>query len=172
MNLQSPPAGTRRHTQATAVLPRTVTVNAAFLRDIKDDNVQLKRLMDRWKPVLDHPQVLLNHLEELPELMSQLTDQFAFHFSLEEAYGYFEDAVQVDERLCRKASELRNQHSELFEAFRELAEESAQLHLGSDSARDDFRDRASHWLRLFELHEEAELEVILESFDDDLGEGD
>ena len=90
---------------STDTKTRGLTINAAFLKDIKDDNRDLKNLLDKILPLAQHPQTAANHWPELIGLFSDLCDQLALHFSLEEAYGYFEDAVGSAPQLSSSAEE-------------------------------------------------------------------
>ena len=100
-----------------AVSTRGLTVNAAFLKDIKDDNHQLKSLMDQLTPLTSHCQTAINHWPELIQLFDALRDQLALHFSLEEAYGYFDDAIDTEPQLTTLAECLRGEHAKLFESI-------------------------------------------------------
>ena len=60
---------------------RRLAVNAAFLKDIKDDSQDLKMLLDQITPITRHQQTAVNHWPELIILMSDLRDQLALHFS-------------------------------------------------------------------------------------------
>lgn len=151
---------------------RQLTVNAAFLKDIKDDNHDLKEILDQIAPLSEHPQTAMNHWSELVQLLEQLCDQLALHFSLEEAYGYFDDAVNHAPQLTASAEFLRGQHTELFKVIRALADKST-------SVRSDNLDHVSKFLKEFLVfrqdfatHEEAELKLILDALDDDIGVGD
>lgn len=152
--------------------PRGLTVNAAFLKDIKDDNRDLKCLLDNIVPLMEYPQTATNHWQEVVDLLAALRDQLAMHFSLEEAYGYFDDAIGSAAQLSESAERLRGQHSPLFEKIRELAEKAVEIH-------DDCPDKVTGFLadfqrfrQAFEQHEEEELKLILDALDDDLGVGD
>ena len=54
---------------------RRLAVNAAFLKDIKDDNQDLKGLLDQIIPITHHQQTATNHWPELITLLSDLRDQ-------------------------------------------------------------------------------------------------
>lgn len=151
---------------------RRITVNAAFLKDIKDDNRELKTLLDKIAPLAEHPQVAVNHWRELVELLAGLRDQLAFHFTLEEAYGYFEDAVVSAPQLSVSAECLRSQHPGLFERIRHLAEKSQEISADSHEKISRLLDEFAHFRREFEQHEEEELRLILDALEDDLGVGD
>lgn len=161
---------------------RRLTVNAAFLKDIKDDNRDLKILVDRMRVVTNPREAAANHWPELIQLFSDLRDQLALHFGLEEAYGYFDLAIESDAQLSLSADALRSQHAVLFEEVRHLAEAAADACTGDEpiegvtpeitTAQEKILVRFDSFLHQFNDHEEAELKLILDALDDDLGGGD
>jgi len=151
---------------------RHLAVNAAFLREIKDDNQQLKCLLDQITPLTAHCQTAINHWPELIQLFDELRDQLALHFSLEEAYGYFDDAVGIEPQLSASAECLRAEHTHLFEAIRHLADRAKEIEGDQEEAVARLLDGLAKFRRSFEQHEEAELDLILQSLDQDLGVGD
>lgn len=161
---------------------RRLTVNAAFLKDIKDDSRDLKILIDRIG-VITHPrEAAANHWLELLTLLADLRDQLALHFGLEEAYGYFDEAIGTEAELSITADRLRSQHAVLFEEARHLAEAAADAHTGDapiegktpevTTAQEKILNRLEELLEQFHAHEEAELKVILDALDQDIGVGD
>lgn len=151
---------------------RRLTVNAAFLKDIKDDNRDLKELLDKIFPLAEYPQTAINHWQELINLFADLRDQLALHFSLEEAYGYFDDAVMTAPRLSNTAECLRGQHSNLFEKIRGLADEATEVRIDSSEQVTRFLAEFNRFRGAFEKHEEDELKLILDALEDDIGVGD
>lgn len=161
---------------------RRLTVNAAFLKDIKDDNRDLKILVDRLRVLTNPREAAANHWAELIQLFSDLRDQLALHFGLEEAYGYFDLAIESDAQLSLCANQLRAQHAVLFEEARHLAEAAADACTGDEpiegvtpeitTAQEKILIRFASFLHQFNEHEEAELKLILDALDDDLGVGD
>ena len=149
-----------------------LAVNAAFLKDIKDDNQDLKKLLDQITPITRHQQTAANHWPELITLMSDLRDQLALHFSLEEAYGYFDDAIVSAPELSVTAEVLRSEHPSLFANIRDLADQVSEICSDRPDQVNDFITRLYAFRRDFEIHEESELKLILDSLDDDLGVGD
>lgn len=147
---------------------RQLAVNAAFLKEIKDDNLLLKSLWDQLATMLVHTELAINHWPELVSLLARLRDQMAVHFALEEAYGYFDDAIDVAPHLSLNAENLRSQHRSLFEEICDLAESIIEVHLESESVA-SFIARIQTFRKKFEAHEEAELKLILTSLDDDIG---
>ena len=151
---------------------RRLAVNAAFLKDIKDDNRDLKLLLDKIFPLAEFPQTAGNHWRELVELLAELRDQLALHFSLEEAYGYFDDAIGSAPQLSLTAECLRGQHSKLFERIRNLADRAAEARVESSEQVTRLLADFNRFRAEFEKHEEDELKLILDSLDDDIGVGD
>jgi hypothetical protein len=151
---------------------RRLTINAAFLKDIKDDSRDLKILFDRIQPLLHHPRTAVNHWPEIIQLCADVRDQLALHFSLEEAYGYFNDALDTAPRLSTQAETLRGQHTGLFQRIRDLADRAMEISLDSEPQVARFLTTFAGFQQDFQLHEEAELKLILDAMDDDIGVGD
>jgi hypothetical protein len=151
---------------------RQLAVNAAFMKDIKDDNRDLKALMDKIGPLSVPLPMAINHWPELIPLFADLRDQLAMHFSLEEAYGYFEDAIITAPQLSVTAEYLRSQHSHLFQQVCELADGALEVSADAEEQIEKFLRRFKQFQSEFEKHEEAELKLILDAMDDDIGVGD
>ena len=151
---------------------RRLTVNAAFLKDIKDDNRHLKELLDRIAPLATHQQIAANHWNEFAGLVGELRDQLAFHFSLEEAYGYFDAAIDTEPQFSSQAESLRGEHPQLFARIRDLADAVEEPTQRSDAQMADLLAQYNTFFQAFAEHEEAELQLILSALDDDLGVGD
>ena len=82
---------------------RTLTINAAFLHEIKEDNRELRHLLDDCCGAAGAAASGGSRIAAGGQLLGKLRDQLAMHFSLEEAYGYFDDAIDVAPRLSRQA---------------------------------------------------------------------
>ncbi|TWU35124.1 hemerythrin domain-containing protein [Novipirellula artificiosorum] len=148
---------------------RRLAVNAAFLKDIKDDSHHLKVLLEKISPMVSHEKIASNHWGEIVELWSELRDQLALHFSLEEAYGYFEEAIDTAPELSTKAEQLRGQHTQLFESIRRLVEAASEAPADQEERIAKLLTRYMSFIKSFQVHEEAELTLILEALDSDLG---
>jgi hypothetical protein len=149
-----------------------LTVNAAFLKEIKEDNRQLKTLWNRLIPMMSHPETAKNHWPELIVDFEDLRDQLAIHFSLEEAYGYFDEAVDIAPHLSLVAETLKGQHLDLFAQIRDIADQILESSVEQTEHIRKLIRKFNQFKVAFENHEEAELKLILQSFDDDLGVGD
>ena len=110
----------------------------------------------------------------LIDKLCQLRDQLALHFSLEEAYGYFDDPIDVAPQLGRQAEHLRAQHKELYVDLCDLVERGERLFYDEQHAA------LALWIgpqfvefdQRLRRHEEAENELITQAYDDDIGVGD
>ncbi len=151
----------------------TVTVNAAFLQEIKEVNAGLWALLAELQHRCQRP-IAPAQCRWLIDNLSQFRDQLALHFSLEEAYGYFEDPVDVAPQLGRQAEQLRAEHRELYLAFCDLVERAERMYYDEQHAA------LALWLgpqfleldRRLRRHEERENELICEAYDGDIGVGD
>jgi hypothetical protein len=70
------------------------------------------------------------------------------------------------------AESLRNEHPRLFSRILDLADQSLEICSDSHGQVSQFIRRFDDFRRAFEMHEEKELKLILDSLDDDLGVGD
>ena len=159
---------------ATAIETKTVTVNAAFLQEIKEVNQDLWRLLADVRRMCDAPATIDSAPRRFFGLVEELRDHLALHFSLEEAYGYFEDPIEVAPRLCRLANELRAEHHDLYlmvVAFCDASESLTHPNrvigavLAAVKQFQSFDER-------FQRHESRENELIMQEYSDDIGVGD
>ena len=159
---------------ATAIVTKTVTVNAAFLQEIKEVNQDLWRVVADVRRMCDAPETIDSAPRRFFGLVEELRDHLALHFSLEEAYGYFEDPVEVAPRLCRLANELRAEHHELYlkvVAFSEKAESLTQPDRVIGAVLAAVKEFKAFDER-FKRHEARENELIMQESSYDIGVGD
>ena len=151
----------------------TVTVNAAFLQEIKEVNQELWMLQADLRHRFLRP-VAPGHSRFLLDKLCLLRDQLALHFSLEEAYGYFDDPVDVAPQLSRAADRLRAEHKGLYLDLCDLVERSERMFYDEQHAA------LALWLgpqflefdERLRSHEERENELIVDAYDADIGVGD
>lgn len=159
---------------ATAPVTSTVTINAAFLQEIKEVNADLWRRLDQLDALCREQNGTASANHDLSDRFSELRDQLALHFALEEAYGYFDDPLHASPRICERAERLREEHRGLFEKIRVLAEfvEDLNCHgrLASHARQVSLRFAAFHEQLM--AHEDHENDLILEAYEEDLGGGD
>lgn len=157
-----------------AIVAHTVSINAAFLQEIKEDHHELRQLIHHSGAMFNRPEWMPIETKRLGELLGKLRDQLAMHFALEESYGYFDDALDVAPHLSRRAERLRAQHYDLYAEVCRLSERAEQLlyHEVPESALHDMANEFRGFTGRFHDHELRENDLILEALDDDLGTGD
>jgi len=152
----------------------TVTVNAAFLQEIKEDSHELRRLLAEAHAAVAGPVGMHMASRQLAELLARLRDQLAMHFALEEAYGYFEEPLSVAPRLSSQADALRAQHRDLYLEICELVDQ-AQRRAYHESNGNSLRALAADFLAFcdkLQQHESRENDLMTQAFGDDIGGGD
>ena len=150
-----------------------VTVNAAFLQEIKEVNQELWQLLTNIRQVCSSVWMVRQHTGQFVDMLTELRDQLALHFALEEAYGYFEHPACSPPVASEQAGRLRAEHRRLYVLATQLAELAEQLQFEGNYAdivtilpvRFNLMDQE------FMQHESRENELIMSQFDD-LGVGD
>jgi hypothetical protein len=152
----------------------TLSINAAFLQEIKEDNRLLRDLLERAFGLCTDPRFQRVHPRRLVELFRELQDQLAMHFALEEAFGYFDDAIDVAPHLSQTACNLRSQHAEFFVQICDMVDMAEQLLYGETSTHVlwSFSSRFTSFYDQLHQHEACENELICQALDDDIGVGD
>ncbi len=152
---------------------KTITINAAFLQEIKEDSQALRQLLAAAHELLSAWPLHVAR-KQLVDLLAELRDQVALHFALEEAYGYFEDAIAADPRQSRRATALRSEHCQLFVELCALEDQSERwlYHEASTSVLRQIAVGFQAFHQKFLDHESRENDLILESLADEMGEGD
>jgi ABC-type transporter Mla subunit MlaD len=157
-----------------ATVCRTLGVNAAFLQEIKEDSQQLRDLLAATRTLLQQQCHERSDIRQWWESLSELRDQLALHFALEDAYGYFEDAMMQAPRFSQRAEMLRGQHDGLFRDICSLADRADDL-LHARPSNGQLRHLSELFLDFhsrFAAHERDENALIMAAFDDDIGVGD
>lgn len=153
---------------------KTPAINSALLEEIK----QLNRVL--WDLVEDIAVACSCRLKTHEGCtffcirLTRLRDQLATHFSLEEAFGYFDGPIDIAPRLSDTADKLLQEHAQLQHRVSELVTFTWTLHnrgalhvAFTQVARefDGFHNDLSQ-------HERREQLLILQAYDDDIGVGE
>ena len=157
-----------------ATMTGLLAVNPAFLLEIKEDNRDLRVLLAQTRECLA-ARNCAEHVRDAYMLLSRLRDQLAMHFALEEAYGYMEDAVNIAPRLSEIAVNLKSEHGAMYLEFCQIvdaAEEFVFIPSDPDSYARVVVSRFEEFCARLSEHEQAEQQLILGAFDDDIGVGD
>jgi hypothetical protein len=157
-----------------AVHKATVTINAAFLQEIKEVNSELWQDLAHVRRAASALFSTRAQCLEFADLLARLRDLLALHFALEEAYGYFDDPVYVAPRLSERARGLRSQHQVLYLEVNRLVDLAEDL--CSRGRVKTFKAVVAAGFEAFhrqlQAHEADEEELILQAYGDDLGVGD
>ncbi len=153
---------------------KTLTVNPAFLQEIKDSNPELWQTVHRLEQLnqtqfeLKSPTERLVAAKQLVRLLDELRERLSLQFSLEESYGYLEIPVSMANHVSSEMStRARAQHCSIYLQVTELAETAEEVqyrgaveeHLGSLFAR------AINLDGKLREHERLECELIERCFD-------
>ncbi len=159
---------------STAIEIRTVTINAAFMQEIKEVNDEVWSLLARVRHACTRPIALSGNCRHFVNMLIELRDQLALHFALEEAYGYFEDPVDVSPRLAYEADRLRNEHRRLYTHLSDLVERAETMLEEGDLAMlaTSIPGQFILFDAALENHEHRENELLLTLLDQDIGTGD
>jgi len=149
----------------------TVTVNTAFLQEIKEVHAELWHLLGDLQATCQLGVRRGNAAIRFVGDLGLLRDQLALHFALEEAYGYFDDPAYVAPRLCESAKRLRREHQDLYFEICAIAED-AECTPNTIKCYRRLVTRFQDFHRRLMLHEQAEEDLILAIYDEDLGVGD
>ena len=153
-----------------------LAVNAAFLAEIKADNQQLRKLRTAATMAIRSLSPRTNGFFRSAQLLQRLLDQLAMHFALEEAFGYFEDAVEVQPHLAERAECLLKDHAALYLQLGRIVETGQDLAYRQVRRTDRIIRRHCRAYEAFDSeltdHERGERELIMESIQQDIGVGD
>ena len=157
-----------------SIVTTTVTINAAFLEEIKEDDRRLRHLLTEARAAFAQRRYRRGWLIRTVALLCDLRDQLALHFTLEESYGYFDEPICAAPWLSERAEALRSQHRDLFIQMCEIvdrAERSLEPH-ARRTRLNNVSDRFDEFLAALEQHEADETDLIFQAYNDDIGVGD
>jgi hypothetical protein len=152
----------------------TVTVNAAFLHEIKTVDHELWDMLDQLRYLCSRPIDVSDHCRRFVDMLLEFRDQLALHFALEEAYGYFDEPLDVCQAFSREAEKLRQEHRRLHEHLSQLVDRAESLL--ENGSRAQLASSVPGQFILFDAallnHEERENELLMRAVGEDLGSGD
>jgi len=159
---------------AMEIATGTVTINAAFLQEIKEVNDELWSLLSKVRHACSRPIALSGNCRYFVNMLLELRDQLALHFALEEAYGYFEDPAQVSPQLAHQAERLRDEHRRLYSHLSDIVERAeTMLEEGHQALlATSIPGQFILFDEALQNHEHRENELLMSMMDDDIGTGD
>lgn len=140
----------------------TTMVNAAFLQEVKDANLQYWQSVHDFKRLLNQNAEVLGLSIKLVRLLSELRDSMALEFSLEETYGYIEGNCAGNSVSASKAGQAKSQHRELYLHLQEISEIAEEAQYRGTIVQDyaALVDQCREFLAALEAHEKHESELI------------
>jgi iron-sulfur cluster repair protein YtfE (RIC family) len=153
-----------------------VTINVAFLQEIKEDfgfRDLLNSVYYKFKPV--HSGDLLPRPHEAAQLLGDLRDELETYFALEDFYGYFNQSTVNNPRVAQAAGELRGDHERLFLKLNrivELTEQIAYQEIGPESTIGQVADALEDFCVELAGHEQAEMDLMMRLCNEEIGVGD
>jgi hypothetical protein len=151
-----------------------LSVNPAFFQEIKEDDRELKELLADLDSIAAGGSGVDGRDRRFGDMLAALRDRLAMHFALEEAYGYFADALQVEPRLAERAARLLEEHAALYTEASKLADE-VEADLRSGAASQTLPAAMRRYLEFaarLNRHEDEECALIQAAFCEDIGQGD
>lgn len=106
---------------------RALSINPAFLQEIKDSNLTLWKSFDRLTEACRETRPRAATLGLLVPLLGEIRDSLALEFALEESYGYIEVPSAVAPVNNHLLHDIRSQHCRLYLKITELAERAEEL---------------------------------------------
>jgi hypothetical protein len=156
---------------ATLIATGTVTLNPAFMQEIKEVNDELWSLLGKIRHACSRPIALSGNCRYFVDMLQELRDQLALHFALEEAYGYFDDPVEVSPELARQAERLRGEHRRLYLQLAGIADRAeAMVDVGHQALlATSIPGQFILFDEALQNHERRENELLLRMMDQDTG---
>jgi hypothetical protein len=159
---------------STIVATGTVTINAAFMQEIKEVDEDLLLLLRKIRHASNRPIALSQCCRTYVNMLLELRDQLALHFALEEAYGYFDDPIDVAPHIAHEAERLREEHRRLYSQLSRLCENAERMLDFGEIAllAMEIPERFAQFDANLNCHEHRENVLLMQALDDDIGYGD
>jgi hypothetical protein len=159
---------------ATVIGTGTLTINAAFLQEIKEVNDELWSLLGKVRHACSRPIALSGNSRYFVNMLLELRDQLALHFALDEAYGYFEDPADVTPHLGREAERLRGEHRRIYSQLCSIADRAETMldHGHQALLATSIPGQFILFDEALQNHERRENQLLMQMLGEELGEGD
>jgi len=150
-----------------------LTLNVAFLHDIKQDSEKPEEIIGQLKGLLSQR----TWVEPAPlvSLLGRLRDELETYFALEEFYGYFRTAKLIHPCVSTRAEDLQSQHEQIYLdvcELNELAESALYREATMEQTMPAIIAGFHSFVQSFQCHEQEEFELMMKLCNDDLGGGE
>jgi hypothetical protein len=148
-----------------------VTINAGFFEEIKEAHVDVCAKVEQIMLLARQSSWTESTCCQLTDELDHLVELIESYFSLEEAFGYFDDPVYVSACYSDRVNELRSEHGNLLLVLSHIRDHASRLLYNgrlSESA-DAILSRLRVFCDQLDQHEVRERELITEAFSSDIG---
>ena len=155
-----------------AVAEDSVTLNVAFMSEIKEDFDFRETLNNVYFRLNDQPTI---SPRDAAKELATLRDQLETYFAMEEFYGYFQQSATTNHRVNRQADLLRSDHESLFLQLNELVDLAEQIVYGECSKKvtiSDLTKELDSFCQALADHEQDEMGLMMRLHNEDIGVGD
>lgn len=162
-----------RESREDSVTLPGLTLNVAFLHDIKHDTEKPEEIISDLKGLLSEKTEI--EPSQLVALLSHLRDELETYFALEEFYGYFASAKTTHSRVSIRAESLKCQHEQIFLDVCELvdmAEGALYRETPIEPSLPAIVAGFHSFVQNFHCHEQEEFDLMMQLCNDDFGVGD
>ncbi len=143
---------------------RTKNQGEADRHALESDHKTLRGLMDQMGGLVAKLAAGDSSVEtEMSGLLDEFRRLLVLHFDREEESGVLEQAAEAQPRFGRRVDELLLEHGEMRQSVDELSAGPGGRGWG------DFQTRFDSFRSVFETHEQAENEVLMGAYLDDIG---
>lgn len=153
-----------------------VTINVAFLNDIKEDfgfRSLLNKAYLRLRP--ETPSQDPVSAQVAAEILSDLRDALETYFALEEFYGYFGLSTPDNPQVSQEAAKLKSGHETLFLELCDVVELAHQI-VYRESAPEVTLNQIGQQFERFCInlahHEQSEMDLMMRLCNEEIGVGD
>ena len=155
-----------------AVAEESVTLNVAFMSEIKEDFDFRETLNNVYHRLNDRTADLGTRRRE--RTGDDLRDQLETYFAMEEFYGYFQQSSTSNHRVNRQADLLRSDHESLFLQLNELVDLAEQIVYRECSKKvtiSDLTKELDSFCQALADHEQDEMELMMRLHNEEIGVG-
>ena len=140
----------------------TTVVNAAFLQEVKESNLQLWTTLRELRAIEADAAEPREASRDFVAALSELRDHIGLQFSLEETYGFIEGSPTTSTFGVAQASTAKTQHRELYLQLHEICEQVEEAQYRGTIARDlpIYLGAFEQFDLAFKAHEDLESELI------------
>ena len=152
-----------------------VTINVAFLMEIKSDFGFRELLNETHRQLQPTSPTQKVPARRAADWLSDLRDELETYFALEEFYGYFDDAATHNPRVGVDACKLRSEHEALYLELSDLVECAQQIvyrECGPELTVASLTEKFDLFCQHLADHEQAEMELMMQLCNEDIGVGD